>query len=316
MSLTQQQIATRESGIGSSDCAAAIGVSPYKTRYELWLEKTGQATAPDLDEVERVQWGNHLEPIIAERYAAREGVKVARVNQTQVHPEIPYLLSHIDRRVVGKDMILECKNASEYYGSKAFGEEYSDQVPENYLVQVTHQLIVNRKQLGDLAALIGGNRLRIYRIHLDDELANLIVDRCRYFWNCVVTNRAPDPLEVAELELMYAQDSGQMKTVDASVFAIWQRYHELQEAHKKFSDEINSVKDQLRFAIAEAAGIQLSNELEGPQAPAIEYAGMPLATWRSQTSRRFDVTAFKNDHPQLAENYLKPSTTRVLRVKG
>jgi predicted phage-related endonuclease len=217
---------------------------------------------------------------------------------------------------VGKDMILECKNASEYVGKKSFGEEYTDQVPEAYLVQVMHQLIVNRKELGDLAALIGGNRLRIYRIHLDDELANLIVDKCRYFWNCVVTRRAPDPLNVDELELMYAEDSGQMKTVDASVFAIWQRYHELQEAHKKFSDEINTVKDQLCFAIAEAAGIQLGNELEGPQTPAIEYAGLPLATWRAQTANRFDITSFRKDHPELAQTYTKPSTTRVLRIKN
>lgn len=316
MTLTAQQLATRESGIGSSDCAAAIGISPYKSRYELWLEKTGQEQPPNLDEVERVQWGNYLEPVIAERYAAREGVKVARVNQTQVHREYPYMLSHIDRRVVGKDMILECKNASEYVGKKSFGEEYTDQVPEPYLVQVMHQMIVNSKQLADLAALIGGNRLRVYRIAFDDELANLIVDRCRYFWNCVVTDRAPDPLSVGELELMYSQDNGQMKTVDASVFQIWQRYHELLESHKRFGEEINSVKDQLRFAIAEAAGIQLDNELEGPQAPAIEYAGMPLATWRAQTANRFDITSFRKDHPELAQNYTYPSTTRVLRIKN
>jgi len=316
MTLSAQQLATRESGIGSSDCAAAIGISPYKSRYELWLEKTGQATPPNLDEIERIQWGNYLEPVIAERYAAREGVKVARVNQTQVHPDLPYMLSHIDRRVVGKDMILECKNASEYVGKKSFGEEYTDQIPETYLVQVMHQLIVNRKELGDLAALIGGNRLRVYRIQFDDDLANLIVDKCRYFWNCVVTNRAPDPLDVDELELMFAQDNGQMKTVDASVFAIWQRYHELQEAHKTFSDEINAVKDQLRFAIAEAAGIQLGNELEGPQTPAIEYAGLPLATWRAQTANRFDITSFRKDHPEIAAAYTKPSTTRVLRIKS
>lgn len=316
MSLTAQQLANREHGIGSSDCAAAIGISPYKTRIELWLEKTDQAQPENLDEVERIQWGNHLEPIIAQVYAQREGVKVQRVNQTQVHPDMPFMLSHIDRRIVGQRKILECKNAGEYFGSKGFGEEFTDEVPDLYLVQVMHQLIVNRVDLGDLAALVGGNRLKIYRIGLDDELAELIVSKCRYFWNCVETRTPPEPLNVVELELLYAQDNGQMKTVDASVFALWQRYHDLKALTDKYSDELDQVKDQLRFAIAEAAGIQLDNLLTGPEAPAIEYAGMPLGTWKAQTTNRFDVTTFRKDHPELAAQYTNPSKSRVLRIKS
>ena len=33
----------RKKGIGSSDAAAAIGLSPYKSQLELWMEKTGRS---------------------------------------------------------------------------------------------------------------------------------------------------------------------------------------------------------------------------------------------------------------------------------
>ena len=34
----------RKQGIGSSDAAAAVGLNPYKSQLELWLEKTGRDT--------------------------------------------------------------------------------------------------------------------------------------------------------------------------------------------------------------------------------------------------------------------------------
>ena len=33
----------RKGGIGSSDAAAAVGLNPYKSPLELWLEKTGRS---------------------------------------------------------------------------------------------------------------------------------------------------------------------------------------------------------------------------------------------------------------------------------
>ena len=38
----------RKQGIGSSDAAAAVGLNPYKSQLELWMEKTGRdAGMPD-----------------------------------------------------------------------------------------------------------------------------------------------------------------------------------------------------------------------------------------------------------------------------
>ena len=43
-------LAVRKQGIGSSDAAAAVGLNPYKSQLELWLEKTGRDTSlPKLD---------------------------------------------------------------------------------------------------------------------------------------------------------------------------------------------------------------------------------------------------------------------------
>ena len=35
-------LSIRQSGIGSSDAAAAVGLHPYKSQLELWMDKTGR----------------------------------------------------------------------------------------------------------------------------------------------------------------------------------------------------------------------------------------------------------------------------------
>ena len=91
----------RQQGIGSSDAAVAVGLSPYKSALSLWLEKTGRKQPEDLSAKEAVLWGTVLEPVLASVYAERTGRKVRRVNAVLQHPEYPYLLANLDREVIG-----------------------------------------------------------------------------------------------------------------------------------------------------------------------------------------------------------------------
>ena len=74
----------RKQGIGGSDAAAAVGLNPYKSQLELWLEKTGrdaEMRKPDPDdEAQPIYWGTLLEPIVAAHYTKRTGNRVRRVN--------------------------------------------------------------------------------------------------------------------------------------------------------------------------------------------------------------------------------------------
>lgn len=107
----------RKRGIGSSEAAAAVGLSPYKSQLELWLQKTGQDAGlpkPDPnDETSPLYWGTLLEPIVAAHYTKRTGRRVRRINAVLQHASEPWMLANIDREVIGDDdvQILECKTA-------------------------------------------------------------------------------------------------------------------------------------------------------------------------------------------------------------
>lgn len=112
-------LAVRKQGIGSSDAGAAVGLNPYKSQLELWLEKTGRDTtlpkADPHDEESPMYWGNVLEPIVAWHYSKRTKNKVRRINAVLQHPNpnMSWMLANIDREVISADdvQILECKTA-------------------------------------------------------------------------------------------------------------------------------------------------------------------------------------------------------------
>ncbi len=87
--------ADRLTGIGGSDLAAILGLSKWRSPYQVWLEKTGrsQPQAATL----AMRYGIHNEGFVAKEYEAATGRKVERYTKMLRHPEAP-LIGHIDRR--------------------------------------------------------------------------------------------------------------------------------------------------------------------------------------------------------------------------
>lgn len=208
-----QWLQVRKGGIGSSDAAAAVGLNPYKSQLEIWLEKTGRdehlPRIDPQDESTPVYWGTLLEPIVAAHYTRRTGHRVRRVNAVLQHPQFPWMLANLDREVMGAPdvQILECKTAG-LNGARLWKEG----VPEYIQLQAMHQLAVSGKQAVDVAVLICGQELQIHRIARDDTLIAQLIELELRFWRLVETDTAP-PADGSEsaavaLKALWPQDSG------------------------------------------------------------------------------------------------------------
>lgn len=297
----------RRRGIGSSDAAAAVGLSPYKSQLQLWMEKTGRdALFPTLDpndETTPLYWGTLLEPIVAAHYTKRTGNRVRRVNAVLQHPDHPWMLANLDREILGcpEVQILECKTAG-IHGALL----WKDGVPEYVQLQVQHQLAVTGKQAADVAVLIGGQELQIHRIRRDDALiANLMTLEQR-FWELVLREEAPvaDGSDSADqaLRCLYPQDTG--ATLDLR--------HDLGMS-AVFSDLL-AVRQQLETQTAQEAQLkQRIMQQLGDATKAVFETGS--VTWkRSKDSQSLDVTRLLRDHPEYQEAYAiaKPGSRRFL----
>ena len=306
-----QWLAVRKGGIGSSDAAAAVGLNPYKSQLELWMEKTGRdATLPQVDprdETSPKYWGTLLEPIVAAHYTRRTSNKVRRINAVLQHPAEPWMLANLDREVVGAPdvQILECKTAG-MNGARLWKEG----VPEYVQLQVMHQLAVTGKQAADVAVLICGQELQVHRIERDEEMIAQLVSLEHQFWGYVERDQPPpadgsDSADVA-LRRLYPHDSGQSIDLSGDL-----------EMGAVFSDLL-AVRQRLAATVdLEARLKQRIQQRMGEASKAIFEAG-EIGWKRSKDSSVLDTARLLADHPELqhAYNSNKPGSRRFVVTEG
>ena len=299
----EEWLVVRKQGIGSSDAAAAVGLNPYKSQLELWLEKTGRDTSlPKLDpqdEDSPAYWGNILEPIVATHYTKRSGHRVRRVNAVLQHPDpkLAWMLANIDREVIGAPevQILECKTAG-INGARLWKEG----VPEYVQLQVMHQLAVTGKQAADVAVLLGGQHLEVHRIERDESMIARLIDLERLFWDYVVSDTPPPADGTASadaaLRCLYPEDNGQ--TLDFSQHTeLASTYLELRAVRQRIAQQ-ETREAQLKQVLQQAMG----------EATRAEFAEGYISWKKSKDSIALDVELMLKDKPYLQARYPKIKT--------
>jgi putative phage-type endonuclease len=300
----------RKQGIGSSDAAAAVGLNPYKSQLELWMEKTGRDTElpkPDPDNTEEpVYWGTLLEPIVATAYTKQTGRKVRRVNAVLQHPEKPWMLANIDREVIGASdvQILECKTAGEF-GARLWKEG----VPEYIQLQVQHQLAVTGKKAADVAVLICGQQLQVHRIHRDEELIAKLMELQERFWH-YVTSDTPPPADgsassATALRYLYPRDTGEQVDfqLDSNMSQLFESLQEARAQLETYKQQEELFKQQIQEAMGDATKAVFSTG---------------AVSWkRSRDSVSLDTKQLLADQPELLTQYGKTrSGSRRFLIQG
>jgi putative phage-type endonuclease len=286
--------------IGSSDAAAVLGLSRWKTPLQIWAEKTGQVVPEDISDKEAVNLGIELEDYVARRFMRVTGKKVARVSESQKHPKYLFLTCAIDRRVVGEDALLECKTC----GAWKAKEWEMDEVPQEYILQVMHQLAVTGKQKGYIAVLIGNQEFKWQEIKRDEILIADMIKREVDFWQkFIVPKIMPMTVSCKDSEVLYSLFDS---PVPASVMALGEEANQL-------ADDIQAMKkdlDSLEGSIEQKKNVLKIMLKENEAGVSSRYK----ITWKEQTTERLDSKAIKENAPEFYKQYMKESKTRVLRI--
>lgn len=185
----EKWLEARALGIGGSDAAVIMGMNPYKSPYQLWLEKTGQAEAPDLSDNQYVYWGTKNEANIADWFQEETGRKVKRLG-TLRSKEYPFMLANVDRTVVGENAGLEIKTA----GVRQYRKWKDNEIPDAYYCQCLHYMAVTGADYWYIAVLLGGNEAKWKRIERNEEDIQHLIMAETDFWKLVET-KTPPPVD-------------------------------------------------------------------------------------------------------------------------
>ena len=307
--MTVEQMADRDAwldvrshGIGGSDASVIVGLNPWKSPFQLWLEKTGQAEPEDLSDNEYVYWGNVLEETVAQEFCRRTGKEVRRRGVLQ-HDTIPFLLASVDRLVNGENAGLECKTANGF-AAKAWD---GDEVPDAYYCQCQHYMMVTGCEKWYIAALIGGNHFVWKCIERnEEEIAELLAAETA-FWKKVTDKEMPD-VDGSESckQALTERFKGGLPAIElpSSADSIFAAIDTLTETENSIKAQLEEKKNELRKMLGDAeAGTTATGR---------------RVTWKVQQGRTtVDSQRLKAERPDVFEQYMKQGKpVRVFKIAG
>ena len=189
----EEFLARRKAFVGGSDIGAILGLSEYKTPFDVWADKTGKA--PDEDAGPAAELGTVLEQYVAERYTRETGRAVMRRNEPFRDAEQPAIGANIDRQILGNPGgngsgpgVLECKTA----GLFAYRKMVAEGLPYTYLLQLQHGMLATGWKWGAFAVLCRDNGEFVsFTVEADPEIHALIRRAVAAFWRYVESGTPP-----------------------------------------------------------------------------------------------------------------------------
>lgn len=288
----------RRTGLGGSDVAAAVGLSPFTSRYALWLDKIGEPTG--VVETEPMKWGHRLEEPIARAFEGETGYATWSqpvMLRSRTHH---FALANPDRFTVDGDgmAIVEIKNVGNHRAS-----EWQDGPPLHYRMQGQWYLAVSGLRRVYYAVLVGGQNLVIYQVERDDDLIAEMMRHAEAFWTLVTLRRPPDvDGEDSTTRALKAQYTEVVReTVDggAELAALLAK----REGAKALFDTVESQLQEVDNRI-----IALLGDAEVATVDGVEVVRRP-----AQTRTSLDIAALKREYPDIAAQFSKSSQYRVMK---
>lgn len=290
----------RQKLIGGSDVAGILGISPWKTPLDVYMDKVQPRNSdPDRNKARVFARGKRMEPYVIDMLAEESGLEIVARGNRYLDAEHPFLAAEIDAEAKTGENI-EIKTVSPFKAWE-WGEEQTDSVPVHYTAQAMHGLMVTNRKVCVFGVLIGGDDFRIYRVERDEETIDAIRAKELEFWQRVQRKDPPEATRVSDILAMFDRDAGTSLEADTKTLQAIGRMREINAITKPLNDEFADLREQVQLYMRDAAVLKMD--------------GQPLATWKSQTTNRFNQTAFKEAHPDLFEQFKQASQSRVFRLK-
>lgn len=277
--LTEAQLAFRRQGLGGSDIASLVRGDVLN----LWLDKKGRS---DFAGNRFTEWGNRLESAVLAKFEDEHDCKLAHprdvwpdsVDGTIQHPEHPLVIATPDGvrlaacapapLVVPHVTHLVQAKCVGTFAARAYGE-----LPDDKVAQCIWELFAVRGRqaaqgipddqlvsTSSLVALVGGNDWREYDIAWDAELAGMLLDAAREFWDTYVAPDVQPPIDGSELASEYLKrkfprNSGKMLPAPAGSLALVREYSAASAEEKAAKERKETAGNALRALIGDADGI-------------------------------------------------------------
>lgn len=293
-------LATRTQGIGGSDALACLGLDPWKTRMEVYLDKIGQA--PERPQTDRMRWGQIVEASIIQWFVEKTGIPVRRTGLVRSKTR-PWQLASIDAASADGG-IVEIKNTNHWRRS----EWDDDQVADSAEAQSQHYLDVTGRSHAWVVAQIGGEPPVIRRVNRDGGLIDDIRAMEHELWQ-MVDARTPPALDGGKASEKLVNRLFPLG-LDGEKYVATPEFMELRAVYlAAHGDEVDATERK------KTAKAQMTY-LMGTATRAVDEHDNPVAAWGNRSRTNTDVATLRQQWPDIADQVLSDTHYRQFDPKN
>jgi predicted phage-related endonuclease len=267
------------------------------------LEKLGVKERPDLSEVEAVQMGHVMQPIIGQLASAKLGMELKEADYALTHPKETWMRSHFDFISTDGQTLVEVKNYNAAVRNKFDSE--ANIIPQADMAQLIHEAACHNINDIVLAVLFGGQNFEVFKFTIEEAQKEQLVKDMAKFWGHVASKQYPEPETTEQAKLIYSVSAPTSITAPQSLEQMCQALQYTKEQLSKWEDE----EEKLKVEIQKFMGV--NSEL-------VTLDGRVLATWKSSKgSMKFDSKLFEQSMPDIYKSYVREvAGSRRFLVKG
>jgi putative phage-type endonuclease len=310
----------RLGGIGGSEVGALVGISEYETPFSVW--NTKKHGGKDLSGKAAVEWGHRLEEVVAQKIAENIGMVSRFAGGLWADRERPILRVTPDRfacrpRQWTAQALIECKTAGsdeEWADGEIFPDRDQDGVttgsaPLSYQAQCQWQMGIIGLPVAYLGCLVLGSERQFFtvKIHFDAEWFKELADEAERFWVQNVLGDEPPmhslrhPKTEALLKELHPNVVRPSVDLPGDADEWLADYRAAKAAVDAATTRLDEIKNYFRMEVGDAAAGYLGDQ------KVVSYPEVP--------SSRIDVTALKEQEPELAKRFTVTGHYRRMTIR-
>jgi predicted phage-related endonuclease len=264
------------------------------------LEKQGKKEIPDLSDVEAVQMGHVMQPVIGRLFQNKYNLEIQDADYALTHPKHDWFRSHFDFISVDGNTLIEAKNYNAATRNKF--DPDTNRIPDADYAQLVHEAAVHNVSTIYLAVLFGGQEFCTFKFDISEGEKEDLIKKMAGVWGYCKAGTIPEAETIEQTKIIFPQSTTAVITATQQV--------------EKAVAQLKDVKNQIKHleATEEALEVAVRN-LMGESQEIRTVDGQTLVTWKSSKgSKKFSSSLFQSAMPDIYEQFVveTPGSRRFL----
>lgn len=291
----EQFLLDRKQGIGGSDVAAIMGLSPWKTPLGVYLDKVSDINPDNYNK--HLKRGRRLERYILEEYSEEKNVNV-QTDLPQFKDSIyPFLVGHVDGQVINSGNSKIYVEAKSYYGRLS---DWQGKIPDYYLPQVAHYSSLTNADRVDVAVLAGNWEFGCFSYYRNKEYENKVRNAAIDFWQNHVLKNIPPKITTSDDAWLPPQDGDDLKYASSEVDLQLEELAKLQTERKNIAKREELLKARIMDYMGSSSLLKSNTGYK--------------ISWKTQTQHRVNIELLKKQQAEIYNQFIYNINIRPFKL--